>query len=227
MEALFCGVWPSPDFSLLSSRISLQNRKKCRFEPTFKKARPARLSERKSLISSGFRRVRGLQKRPQNGHPRHNCIKDSKSGSRASGSWVRIPPYPPRSRQQSVFPAAGVSFCAKSNRRPISAARRRPITDHLCGIYSEGDARQTTFAVYTAKAMKRLVRGTSAKVTHQLHEPSQSMGSVSVTGKNIDMKKVVWFVRSAKLASNFEVYPKTDGTVCMTFTFHGLARPIE
>ena len=77
LEALFCGVWPSPGFSLLSSRISLQNREKCRFEPTFKKARPARLSERKSLISSGFRRVRGLQKRPQNGHPRHSCIKDS------------------------------------------------------------------------------------------------------------------------------------------------------
>ena len=149
---------------------------------------------------------------------------DSKSGSRASGSWVRIPPYPPRSRQQSVFPAAGVSFCAKSNRRPISAARRRPIigplcdyiqwaTDHLCG--------------YTAKAMKRLVRGTSAKVTHQLHEQSQSTGSVSVTGKNIDMKKVVWFVRSAELASKSVVYPKTDGTVCMTFPFHGLTRPIE
>ena len=95
LEALSCGVWPSPGFSLLSSRISLQNREKCRFEPTFKKARPARLSERKSLISSGFRRVRGLQKRPQNGHPRHSCRKDSKSGSRASGSWVRIPPCPP------------------------------------------------------------------------------------------------------------------------------------
>ena len=78
LEALSCGVWPSPGFSLLSSRISLQNRKKCRFEPTFKKARPARLSERKSLILSGFRRVRGLQKRPQNGHPRHSCIKGSK-----------------------------------------------------------------------------------------------------------------------------------------------------
>ena len=79
LEALSCGVWPSPGFSLLSSRISLQNREKCRFEPTFKKARPTRLSERKSLISSGFRRVRGLQKRPPNGHPRHSCIKDSKS----------------------------------------------------------------------------------------------------------------------------------------------------
>ena len=224
MEALSCGVWPSPGFSLLSSRISLQNREKCRFEPTFKKACPARLSERKSLISSGFRRVRGLQKRPQNGHPRHSCIKDSKSGSRASGSWVRIPPYPPRSRQQSAFPAAGVSFCAKSN---ISAARRHPITAPLCDDIQRGAARQTTFAVYTARAMKRLVRGTSAKVTHQLHEPFQSMGSVSVTGKNIDMKKVVWFVRSAELASKSVVYPKTDGTVCMTFPFHGLTRPIE
>ena len=110
LEALSCGVWPSLDFSLLSSRISLQNREKCRFEPTFKKARPARLSERKSLISSGFRRVRGLQKRPQNGHPRHSCIKDSKSGSRASGSWVRIPPCPPKSLY--VFKREGFSlFC--------------------------------------------------------------------------------------------------------------------
>ncbi len=56
--------------------------------------------------------------------------------------------------------------------------------------------------VYVYKTMKRLVRGTSAKVTYQLHEPFQSMGSVSVTGKNIDMKKVVWFVRSAELASS-------------------------
>lgn len=53
------------------------------------------------------------------------------------------------------------------------------------------------------------------------------MGSVSVTGKNIDMKKVVWFVRSAELASKSVVYPKTDGTVCMTFPFHGLTRPTE
>ena len=114
LEALFCGVWPSPDFSLLSSRISLQNRKKCRFEPAFKKARPARLSERKSLISSGFQRVRGLQKRPQNGHPRHSCIKDSKSGSRASGSWVRIPPCPPQVHRN--FDRITVDFSMPENR---------------------------------------------------------------------------------------------------------------
>ena len=102
-------------------------------------------------------RVFAVSKTAATDHSRHEsakCEQDSKSGSRASGSWVRIPPYPPRSRQQSVFPAAGVSFCAKSNRRPISAARRHPITDPLCDYIQRGAARQTTFAVYTARAMR-------------------------------------------------------------------------
>ena len=81
--------------------------------------------------------------------------------------------------------------------------------------------------LYTYKVMKYLMRGTSAKVTYKLHEPYQSMGSVSVTGKDIEFKEVSWFLRAAELASNYEVYPKTDGTVCMTFTFHGITTPIE
>lgn len=81
--------------------------------------------------------------------------------------------------------------------------------------------------LYTYKVMKYLMRGTSAKVTYKLHEPYQSMGSVSVTGKDIEFKKVSWFLRAAELASNYEVYPKTDGTVCMTFTFHGITTPTE
>ena len=81
--------------------------------------------------------------------------------------------------------------------------------------------------LYTYKVMKYLMKGTSAKVTYKLHEPYQSMGSVSVTGKDIEFKKVSWFIRAAELASNYEVYPKTDGAVCMTFTFHGITTPIE
>lgn len=81
--------------------------------------------------------------------------------------------------------------------------------------------------LYTYKVMKYLMKGTSAKVTYKLHEPYQSMGSVSVTGKDIEFRKVSWFLRAAELASNYEVYPKTDGTVCMTFTFHGITTPIE
>lgn len=81
--------------------------------------------------------------------------------------------------------------------------------------------------LYTYKVMKYLMKGTSAKVTYKLHEPYQSMGSVSVTGNDIEFKKISWFLRAAELASNYEVYPKTDGTVCMTFTFHGITTPIE
>ena len=81
--------------------------------------------------------------------------------------------------------------------------------------------------LYTYKALKLLVRGSSAKVTYKLHQPFQSMGSVSVTGKEILMQNPVNFIRAAKFASNVEAYPKIDGTVCMTFTFHGLTVPIE
>ena len=81
--------------------------------------------------------------------------------------------------------------------------------------------------LYTYKAVKLLVRGSSAKVTYKLHQPFQSMGSVSVTGKEIIMRNPVNFIRAAKFASNVEAYPKTDGTVCMTFTFHNLTVPIE
>ena len=208
----------SPIFPAFLSKIG----KKCRFEPTLKKPVPQGFEEKPDFkrLSAG----NGLQKRPQTGHPRHSCIKDSKSGSRASGSWVRIPPYPPRSRQQSVFRLLAFLFAQMKPPANISRAQtphhRPPLRLYTVGdrpplrLYSEGDE-------------NGLYAGTSAKVTHQLHEQSQSMGSVSVTGKNIDMKKVVWFVRSAELASKSVVYPKTDGTVCMTFPFHGLARPIE
>ena len=44
-------------------------------------------------------RVFAVSKTAATDHSRHEsakCEQDSKSGSRASGSWVRIPPYPPK-----------------------------------------------------------------------------------------------------------------------------------
>lgn len=79
----------------------------------------------------------------------------------------------------------------------------------------------------TYKIMRFLMRGSSAKVTYRLHEPYQSMGSVSVTGKSVVIRDPIRFIQTAALASNFEAYPKTDGTVCLTFTFHNLTTPIE
>lgn len=80
--------------------------------------------------------------------------------------------------------------------------------------------------LYTYKIVKYLTKGTKAKVSYTLHEPYKSMGYVSVTGSSIQFGNTEWFLKAVELASNFEVFPKTDGTVEMNFTFHGLTKMI-
>ena len=75
---------------------------------------------------------------------------------------------------------------------------------------------------YVYKLMKFLLRGTGTKVEYKLNEPFKSMGSVSVIGKQIPIKNTEAFVEAAKLDSNYDVFIRTDKTVEMDFTFHGL-----
>lgn len=75
--------------------------------------------------------------------------------------------------------------------------------------------------------VKKAVSGKKLSVKYFLHEPFNSMGNIKIIGKGIRIKDAGLFTRAAELASNIEVYPKTDGTVCMVFTFHGLTTPIE
>ena len=81
--------------------------------------------------------------------------------------------------------------------------------------------------LYTYKVLKYLTKGTDAKVSYELHSPFKSMGSVTITGKNLIFRKSEWFMKAVELSANFEVYPKTNGTVEMNFTFHGLTKPID
>ena len=75
--------------------------------------------------------------------------------------------------------------------------------------------------------LRPIAKFSNAKLSYKLHKPFQSMGSISIVGKDIQFMNTQVFYSVAKLASNFEVYPKTDGTVCVTFTFHGLTFPVE
>ena len=77
------------------------------------------------------------------------------------------------------------------------------------------------------KTIKFLGEKNGAKVTYKLHQPYQSMGSVSIVGKNLEFTKGKLFVKAASMASNVNIYSKTDGTVKIDFTFHGLAVPID
>lgn len=75
----------------------------------------------------------------------------------------------------------------------------------------------------TYRTVKRMTNGIKGvKVLCEVNEPFTSMGSISVIGRNIAFNNPELFMRSVKAANSFEVYPKTDGTVQMNFTFHGL-----
>ena len=97
-------------------------------------------------------RIFAVSKTAATDHSRHEsarCEQDSKSGSRASGSWVRIPPYPPRSRQQSVFRLLAFLFAQMKPPANISRAQTPhhspPLRLYTVGdrpplrLYSEGD----------------------------------------------------------------------------------------
>lgn len=64
------------------------------------------------------------------------------------------------------------------------------------------------------------------RVTTVVNAPFKSMGYVSVEGKEITFSKPDLLVFAAALASNVDIYTKTDGTVRFDFTFHGVAHPV-
>lgn len=78
---------------------------------------------------------------------------------------------------------------------------------------------------FTYNAIKNLLRDSSAKIIYKIHDPFQSMGSISVLDNDITIQDTLNFRRAVQFASNIEIYPKQNGEICMTLTFHGLTVP--
>lgn len=72
-------------------------------------------------------------------------------------------------------------------------------------------------------AVKSSLKNTGAKVTHGINEPMIGSGYIRIIGSKIVFSNARKLAKYAPLASNFEVYPRVDGKVCMAFTFDGLA----
>lgn len=64
--------------------------------------------------------------------------------------------------------------------------------------------------------------GKGVKVTLRLHEPYKSMGCITFVGKELIPLDIARFVSMCKGVSNIECYPRTDGTVQLNMTYHGL-----
>lgn len=74
---------------------------------------------------------------------------------------------------------------------------------------------------YVFDLIKKAVEKDGVTVTCDI-EPHLSIGYVSITGKNIRFSRPRYFEAAAKIASNVEIYPKTDGTIQVNFTFHNV-----
>lgn len=110
--------------------------------------------------------------------------------------------------------------------------------DELLGALKdniEADDRKTTMLdglklkqiQFAYSVLQYITRGTDAKVSYKLNEPFKTIGSISVEGPMLEFDCPEWFSRVAEFASNTEVYPLAKNKVRMTFTFHGLTKPIE
>ncbi len=80
---------------------------------------------------------------------------------------------------------------------------------------------------YTYEIMKNLFAGKDVKVDYDLHEPYKDFGSVTVIGKKIDLNSPKWFLKAAEIASNCDIYPRTDGKIQIDFGFGGLTETLE
>ena len=103
------------------------------------------------------------------------------------------------------------------------------------GEQIEADEERTSFLNLDTKrlmtasflALKKAIEGDSVKVQYHPHEPYTSMGFISITGKNVHVTDPKMFSAISQLASNMEAFPKTDGSIQINLTFHGLTEHID
>lgn len=74
------------------------------------------------------------------------------------------------------------------------------------------------------EVMKKISKGEDLDIRYGLHDPFPSLGYVSFEGKSIEIKDPLVFSEVSKCAANLNIYPKTNGKVCLDLTFHGLAK---
>lgn len=89
------------------------------------------------------------------------------------------------------------------------------------------DPRKMRNLMVVYKLLKYITTGRNLKITYAMNQPYKTMAYVSVNGKSVSFRNTGWFIAACKIASNVEFYPKTDGTVQVTFTFNGFARRID
>ena len=106
--------------------------------------------------------------------------------------------------------------------------------DELCKQLSEKLLKQgETVSILSPEGIERFsklynaiqatLKKNGAKISYGINEPFIGSGFIRIIGRQIVFSDASVFAKYAKLATNFEVYPRVDGNICMAFSFDGLA----
>ena len=75
--------------------------------------------------------------------------------------------------------------------------------------------------------LQKLITGSDMKIDYEIHEPFNSMGSITIEGDQLEFANCRWLSRAVGFADNLEVYPLATGKIRMVLTFHGMVRKIS
>ena len=75
--------------------------------------------------------------------------------------------------------------------------------------------------------LKTALKGSKAKIQCVPHDNSASVGVIRILAKRLIIRDPTAFARATALASNYEVYPRTDGTIMFALTFYGMTKKLE
>ena len=90
--------------------------------------------------------------------------------------------------------------------------------------YGAADTERIAQFVDSYNTLKDMLKKSGCKITHEVHKDCVGMGAILITSEQLVIEDTHVFREVSELANNFEVYPKTDGTIQMNFAFYGLIK---
>ena len=105
----------------------------------------------------------------------------------------------------------------------------RAIDEDESGIHVTNPERMRSFLA-CGEAIKLLFSGRGTRVIISPHDMYPSMGTIEVATRRLcleDLEGIELFTLATGIASNYEIYPKLDGTIVLAITFYGLTKKMK
>jgi hypothetical protein len=86
----------------------------------------------------------------------------------------------------------------------------------------EIDEKRIRHFLFSYLLLKENVSGKDVVIGYNFDEPTSTSGCITISGKTVKFSGGAFSI-TARYATNFEVYPRVNGTLRMNFTFYKLA----